>query len=93
MMLVGSKEYAKKKVRTRNCRSGSMQRSEEEIEADKEGPRKHEKQGIKCRRVMGEVSRIKQQRMKDKVESNLYEFSFYRMFRLLNPDPFLGFVI
>lgn len=42
---------------------------------------------------MGEVSRIKQQRMKDKVGSNLYEFSFYRMFRLLNPDPFLGFVI
>lgn len=37
-----------------------------------EGPQEYEKQDIECRRVMGKKSKIRQERMKEKVGSSLY---------------------
>lgn len=56
-----------------------------------EGLQEYEKQDIKCRRVMGEKSKIRWERMKEKVGSNLYASFLSENVQNIKPRSFLGF--
>ena len=56
-----------------------------------EDPQEYEKQDIKCREVMGDMSKIRQQRMKEEMGSSLYTNFLLENLGNIKIRSFIGF--